>query len=536
MIFRLLHALLLALPITAAAEDFGDANISQVTPLTVDNQLGSWANLTDGNTVQDGFLGPDALSQMLETGQDPLNGARLGTSVQFGGNVVNYGQAQLAFSHEETLSQLYQNPNITISDWKDLGDVEAVDPRILDLINRGLQTPDLWPSAPQFDDLTSLNDVLAALGQGGIMMPIGGDDTGPVISGLTGGTVGIASGLNATGDVATVSIETALKYCRNNTWSTPCRSLVRIHSDWNNTDTDYKTYLVPPELHTQTIRPALVDAILDMTLIAVVGGGLIEHANGQITIRNTDLGTCENQAIRPLHCGGLLSDDGRTVTTAYHCIESLAGLYHVADDAPLLNLNVGESAACGPNSKFRLVTGAAFSDGLGDFPVQAVKRCAEVARVGRDVAEITLSQKVTRTRVSGMLLDSPAPDSQMVAGRRVLSLGFPQTTQLKQGAAGFIAPNRQCALTFATEGIKLAHNAKEAIGQDGYFCSSADSFQGSSGGPILLVNDDGETLHFAGVMARAVSASNEDECGALIIKDVLFSSESRMNLIATRHN
>jgi hypothetical protein len=176
-------------------------------------------------------------------------------------------------------------------------------------------------------------------------------------------------------------------------------------------------------------------------------------------------------------------------------------------------LDVGSSADCTEDTSFRFVTGAAFYQGECWYPAAAVHRCSSVHRISSDTVVVTLSKVIGRPAPVGkILMISPQLENILVPGRRVLGLGLSQALLMMQKPAGFLARNAQCATRLdREEGVEPGYD-KKAVGVNDFLCSSVDTFQGDSGGPVYGIADDGTALVLLGVASGAIDSDPQKEC------------------------
>ncbi|MEM6275626.1 MAG: trypsin-like serine protease [Pseudomonadota bacterium] len=253
----------------------------------------------------------------------------------------------------------------------------------------------------------------------------------------------------------------------------------------------------------------------DTMIVAVEGYGLRSPKDGSNAwiVDATSTKLCEG-AVLPFACSGFLSGDGATVTTASHCLENLSAEgARSFENRSILGLDIGETGQCTKKTALRLISGGAFYQGEGWFPSDAVHSCATVTRVSDDVVEILLSQPVLRLGRPSSLDDSPTRIVDLPAGRRVFGVGFSHTLLARQKQAGFLAPAGQCSATLANASLTAPLDPEYPLVGD-YACSSIDTFGGDSGGPVMAIDERGESMTFIGVMSRAIAGGAALECEA----------------------
>lgn len=426
----------------------------------------------------------------------------------------------------------------------------------LEVVNRLLRhesgaSPDFVPPGQGLYHLSALEILQKRSAGCDHCLPVGPDDAEPVLPVTTGcpslrvsDAIAGASDLSwflaesDPDDVARSDATERRQSCMVHPWHEDCRAKVLMPAKSSLTSTPLGE-LSPNELSFSELGEAIREAVADSVIVGVDGFGLVTLPSGDLAVTGAIRSLCPEDRQGSLHysCSGSLSADGSSVYTAMHCIRHLVEKGGGEEYDLFSGLAVGKEVACTGTSRLRFVTGAGFYQGDGWYPAEAVHTCQSVRRGSRDLAIVKLSDPVSRPPPR-FIDDMSAPDGMITPGRRVFALGFSQSLELYQKSAGFLARNRQCADSLPGDVKAIAAEFAEEVGLPDFICTSADTYQGDSGGPIYGISDDGTHLFLLGVASRAKSGDEELECAYKAadrrnpINDMLDGLATELNALA----
>lgn len=342
------------------------------------------------------------------------------------------------------------------------------------------------------------------------LMPVGPDGTNPVVPGLPSTGVSVTP-VPAGGSILQLRNPNALDWNGGLKGDTSC----------------FKPQVVDPaRLGDQ------VNAVRMLTALVAGSPGVLRPVGDQIAARRLEKCSPGVASVHTRHCTGLLEPpEGRAIWTAAHCLlNPSSGLA----EASLRDIGVGESRPCSSETAFRAVSLLGLTRDDFIIPENFIRRCKNVERVADDIVRVTLTTPLPVVRADGEVFESwRLPESGemeklLVEGRRLYGTGFMQSAVLYDLMGGRAMPMEDCLVALAGR-LNLVGDGPTPAGapglarlraeipdgamiHQGYGCTSMDTMNGSSGGPVFAMDDYGSSLVLVGFISAASWTSFDMEC------------------------
>lgn len=353
------------------------------------------------------------------------------------------------------------------------------------------------------------------------LMPVGPDGTSPVMPVGPDGISPVVPGLPSTG----ISV-------------TPVPaggSILRLSNpnvlDWNGGLKGDTSCFKP-----QVVDPARVgnkvNAVRMLTALVAGSPGVLRPVGDQIAARRLEKCSPGVASVHTRHCTGLLEPpEGQAIWTAAHCLlNPSSGLA----EASLRDIGVGESRPCSSETAFRAVSLLGLTRDDFIIPENFIRPCKNVERVADDIVRVALATPLPVVPADGKVVEawrlpeSGEMEKLLVEGRRLYGTGFMQSAVLYDLMGGRAMPMEDCLVALAGR-LNLVGDGPTPAGapglarlraeipdgamiHQGYGCTSMDTMNGSSGGPVFAMDDYGSSLVLVGFISAASWTSFDMEC------------------------
>ena len=301
--------------------------------------------------------------------------------------------------------------------------------------------------------------------------------------------------------------------------------------DWDGGLTGDKSCFVPQEVSAEVAGRGINSIRLQTVLVAALGRA-IETYDKKNYVYRYERCSADVKTAPVLHCSGIMEPDGKTVWTAAHCLRN--GELSFVEE-PLRNIPAGEERLCSESTLLRVVQLLGLTK--DDFVVapKLMSTCESITYFNPDVVRVRLTEALPASPLDGVAF-SPwrwpkvgELEQLLVDGRRLFGAAYPQSPEMRDIMGGRIMTVEHCYGTLAgllgyrgeassTSEVALAVDRvkREAppgtISHKGYGCTTMDTMNGGSGGPVFALGDDGETLILIGLVSGAAWVSFEKEC------------------------
>lgn len=297
--------------------------------------------------------------------------------------------------------------------------------------------------------------------------------------------------------------------------------------DWDATSDGDLSCFVPKNVDVRAVSPTVNYVRIHSVLISGVDRGFVD-ADGQLRVRSGVKCESPNTA----HCTGFLESDGASVLTAYHCVFQFMGSQ--LETGPI---EIGASAPCTSEDKIRFVSAPVAASHF-DIPDYGVARCESIMRLSNDIVRVKLDQQLpTAPSIPGNVQQVRLPEvgeieNLLVDGRRLYATGYMQVAELRDIPGGIVLPVRFCSVALAGKLGRFVADSEETVNElvaelssgqlfdaSGYGCTSLDTMNGASGGPVFSVSDNSEDLVLIGFVVAAAHTGWTVECQPNVLED-----------------
>jgi hypothetical protein len=192
---------------------------------------------------------------------------------------------------------------------------------------------------------------------------------------------------------------------------------------------------------------------------------------------------CRLARERVNHCSAVLDHSRMYAWTAAHCAKGLG----VDGVEAIPTGGQGSCRDANGNEALRVIFGLQNRTGLDDPLLgQQVYTCKSVTRVGEDVVKLELERPVpVSVAAAAPPIRAPSQQTDQIYRENtiLIGFGFPHTSRLVAIPKGVIADQKHCEGTIDAS-FGHPHEPRRREIRRRYFCTSTDSLNGASGGPI----------------------------------------------------